>query len=144
MRRITSAVLLTALLGSPAMAATENQPAAQLSDIKGKVLVDTGKGFSPVGEPAVDLALGNRVLVAKGGSATLTLGPNCSIPLQSPSMTTVEEAACVVGTQNGEQNGGGGGGGGGGGLAMALTAGATIGTGLGATAASIANSPSSP
>ena len=70
--------------------------------------MDVGNGFVPVSEDiAASLKSGDRVMVAKGGSAVLNLGPNCSVPLESPSVTTVEEAACVVGTQNGQSNGGG-------------------------------------
>ena len=89
-------------------AMAERPAHATLTAIVGDVLVDVGNGFVPVSEDiAASLKSGDRVMVAKGGSAVLNLGPNCSVPLESPSVTTVEEAACVVGTQNGQSNGGG-------------------------------------
>ena len=95
--------------GGSAMA--ERPAHVTLTAIVGDVRVDIGNGFVPVSEDiAANLKSGDRVMVAKGGSAVLNLGPNCSVPLESPSMTTVAEAGCIVGTQNGDSNGGGGGG----------------------------------
>lgn len=90
----------------PAVAAAQPpQPAATLMQIRGDVLVDAGEGFVPVFED-VSLALGDRVMVTGAGQAVLSYGGGCSFPLQSPSMTTVEEIACAASTQGEQGNGG--------------------------------------
>jgi hypothetical protein len=72
---------------------------AQLSGIQGKVFVDSGQGFAPVGGP-VSLKTGDRVMVAGLGGALLTYGADCSLPLAADSITTVDTStACVVSTQ---------------------------------------------
>jgi hypothetical protein len=82
----------------PAMA--ETSAYATLTSVKGSVFVDVGEGFKSVDAATpVGLHLGDRVMVTKGGSATLKYGLNCSVPLLSPSMTTVAETACLVSTQ---------------------------------------------
>jgi hypothetical protein len=133
MRLIISTGVALALLGFSGFASAAPQAGAELTQITGDVLVDTGNGFVPVsGTSQVSLKIGDRVMVAKGGSAVLSLGADCSVPLQSPSMTTVAESACVVGTQDGET--GEATGTGGGAVVFAATAGTTVGS-LGTIAA---------
>ncbi len=97
MRYLASATILIALIFLSSAFAKPQTPAV-LTQIHGNVLVDTGQGFVPVSED-VGLKLGDRVMVAKGAEAVLSYGANCTLPLQSPSMTTVEAAACTTSTQ---------------------------------------------
>jgi hypothetical protein len=101
---VVSAIVVIATLPTIA-AAQQPQPAATLTQIRGDVLVDTGEGFAPVSED-IPLELGDRVMVTDAGRAILSYGEGCSFPLQSPSMTTVEETACAASTQGGGGNGG--------------------------------------
>ncbi len=71
---------------------------ARLVQMQGTVLVDTGSGFVRVLDD-VGLRPGDRVLVADDGGALLDYGDNCTVPLEAPSMTVVEEAACSTTTQ---------------------------------------------
>jgi hypothetical protein len=100
---VVSSIVIIATLPAAA-AAQQPQPVAMLTQIRGDVLVDTGEGFVPVSED-VSLALGDRVMVTDAGQAVLSYGGDCSFPLQSPSMTTVEETACAASTQGGQGNG---------------------------------------
>ena len=72
---------------------------AQLSSIRGNVLVDRGNGFAPI-SGVTQLVVGNRVLVSGEGTAVLTYGPGCSVPLAPDSLTTFTGTeSCVIGTQ---------------------------------------------
>ncbi len=77
---------------------------ALLTELRGAVLVDTGEGFARVSED-VRLKMGDRVMVTDNGAATLSYGTDCSFPLQSPSVITIEETVCATATQ-GETGGG--------------------------------------
>lgn len=104
MQRITIAVSAAALICSAMSAFAEeakNPVVAQLTDIQGSVLVDVGTGFTPVAGP-VGLRLGDRVVVNEKGEAILSYGPACKLPLLAPSMTTVANVGCVIGTQDNE------------------------------------------
>ncbi len=106
LRRIVSAVAISALVGSSGTALAEQSADAWLIQVQGTVLVDDGAGFVQVAGDK-DLRLGDRVLVRDGGQAVLSYGTDCALPLEAPSMTTVTETACTVSTQG--ENGGGGG-----------------------------------
>lgn len=74
-------------------------PVAKLSDVSGSVLVDSGKGFQKVSS-ATEVSTGSRVLVSKGGTATLAYAAGCSKPLSANSITTVAGAdACTGASQ---------------------------------------------
>ena len=97
MRRLLRACAAIAF-GFPMPALAAPEVSAVLTQIQGTVLVDAGEGFAAVSED-VRLKLGDRVLVTKEGGAILSYGANCSLPLQAPSMTVVEETACTTATQ---------------------------------------------
>jgi hypothetical protein len=66
---------------------------AELSQIQGKVLVDTGNGFEPV-YSTVNLDPGDRIMVAGQGGALLTYLPSTDVELAANSTTTVA-ASCT-------------------------------------------------
>ena len=74
---------------------------AEVTDIGGKVLVDSGSGFVQIAGPG-GLKLGDRVLVkGKESHAVLSYGPSCSFPVPADTVATVAEATCTTGTQGG-------------------------------------------
>jgi hypothetical protein len=110
---LTAALAAASALGSSsASASAETATYASLTAIQGQVFVDIGKGFVPVklpaNEEALDLKLGDRVLVAKDGAAVMRYGPSCSVPLEAPSMVTVKVTTCVASTQGDQELGAGG------------------------------------
>ncbi len=99
MRTLIAAVAVLLPLSSAGAAEPLEALYAQLSGISGKVLVDRGGGFVPVAE-TTKLKPGNRILVSGAGSALLTYGPGCSMPLAADSLTTFTGTeSCVIGTQ---------------------------------------------
>jgi hypothetical protein len=111
----------------PGLALAAAEPTAKLTNVSGPVMIDTGDGFKAVSGPVVPLKVGDRVMLTKDGQAVLSYAPNCTIPLESPSVTVVEEAGCVVSTQGDTGAGGGGLGGAGMGMGMiGLTVGSFI------------------
>lgn len=107
MNRFTLASVLSLSLASVAVAAT---PSAKLTDVGGAVLVDRGAGFVKIGE-GYDLPVGSRVLVSKGGKATIAYAGGCNVPLDANSITTVvAQGACTPQEQVAGQGFGGFGG----------------------------------
>ena len=87
-------VWIAAAVGSAWLPVGSAQAAtiANLTEVTGTVLVDSGNGFVPVVGP-VALKVGDRVSVAAGGRAVLDYF-DCDQELLPPSMTTVEEVDC--------------------------------------------------
>lgn len=95
MRGIVGTTVASLLLAGSALAAS---PMGQLMDIGGSVYVNRGEGFFPV-QGSIELALGDRVMVGKDGSATITYYPSgCEVMLEVSSMTTIAAAAPCQGT----------------------------------------------
>lgn len=70
--------------------------AATLTPLSGKVLVSTGKGFNPVAGTA-GVSPGDRVMVQPGGSAELSFGDGCSLPLSPGAVFTVPATSpCAI------------------------------------------------
>ncbi|MGH6925258.1 MAG: hypothetical protein ACRED5_16115 [Propylenella sp.] len=132
MRLLISAVVLTAV-ATPVSAFAESAPAALLTQIRGAVLVDAGEGFAPASEN-LRLKVGDRVMVTKDGQAVLSYGGDCSVPLQAPSLTTVEETACATATQGAPANNG---------AFLAMSGGTVLG-GLALTGAALAGDDGTP
>ncbi len=94
------AVSVAALLACGSASAREGF-VAEVTDISGKVLVDSGSGFVQIAGPG-GLKLGDRVLVkGKQSRAVLSYGPSCSFPVPANTIATVAEATCTTGTQGG-------------------------------------------
>lgn len=103
MRHLFLIAGLAALTMSHPVAAAEKS-VALLTPLQGIVQVDAGDGFGPVFKDT-HLKLGDRVMVTNDGKATLSYGGECSFPLHSPSVTTIEKTACATSTQGGRSNG---------------------------------------
>lgn len=138
MRHFISLSVL-AVVAFPLSAGAEPDRDALLTQVHGQVLVDVGEGFAAVSQD-IDLRNGDRVMVAKDGGAVLDFGGDCSFPLESPSMTTIEKTACSVTTQ--DQDGGNLGGGGVSGVSAAGSLG--VAGVSGATSANKSETPVSP
>jgi hypothetical protein len=95
---------MAVVCSSSGYALAEQAAYARLTQVQGPVMVDTGSGFVQVAGD-VELKLGDRVMVTKGGGAYLDFGANCTFPLEAPSMTTVTETACTTATQGGTGGG---------------------------------------
>lgn len=94
------AVSIAALLACGSASARDGF-VAEVTDITGKVLVDSGAGFVQIGGPG-GLKLGDRVQVkGKGSHAVLSYGPSCSFQVPANTIATVAEATCTTGTQGG-------------------------------------------
>lgn len=95
MRGIVGATVASLLFAGSAFAAS---PMGQLKDIGGAVYVNRGQGFFPV-QGSIELALGDRVMAGKDGSATIIYYPSgCEVMLAASSMTTIAAAAPCQGT----------------------------------------------
>lgn len=79
------AVALSVLLG------TMPAHAALLQNVTGNVVVNRGEGFEPV-KGSVELVPGDQVVVGPGGTATLSYGGGCNVPVG------VETVAAVAAT----------------------------------------------
>ena len=98
----TCAVAMAAMpLAASAQNVVPEGALVQLTGVQGTVLVDRGTGFVQISQ-AGPLRFGDRVLVSDGGAAVLDYGGECTLPLAAPSMITVTETACSVGTQGEE------------------------------------------
>ncbi len=99
-RPLLSALSVTALLVSGSAFARESF-VAQVTDLQGQVLVDSGSGFVRIAGPG-GLKLGDKVLV-KGieSRAVLSYGEGCSFPVPANTVATIAEATCTTGTQGG-------------------------------------------
>ena len=74
---------------------------AQITDVQGQVLLDSGNGFVQIGGPG-GLKLGDKVLVkGEGSRAVLDYGKGCSFPVPANTVATIAEATCTTGTQGG-------------------------------------------
>ena len=95
---VSAAIALSS--GSALAAAGDSPSIARLTNVAGTVLVDRGLGFARATSDT-ELGLGDRVMVTDSGGAFLRFSETCALPLEAPSMTTVTEMACSLGTQNG-------------------------------------------
>ncbi len=79
---------------------------AQLSDVKGKVLVNLGEGFVAASAATV-LTPGAQIMVGEDSAAVISyLGSDCKVEVSPASITTVAEAApCVAGQVVGSVDG---------------------------------------
>ena len=91
--------LFYAAVSAAAVLACSSAFAAELGGVRGKVLVDTGKGFRPAAA-STQLKAGDRVMVASKSAAMLSYNDKCRIPLGADSMTVVAQTGCVMGTQD--------------------------------------------
>ena len=66
--------------------------AALLQDISGNVVVNRGEGFEPV-KGSVELATGDQVVVGPGGTATLSYGGGCNVPVAPEAVVSVSAKA---------------------------------------------------
>lgn len=98
MKKLLAAALALSTFGAAASATAAQVSMAKLTDVKGPVFVDSGKGFVPVSGP-VALKTGDRVMATGEGSAVVAFGRNCNLPVSAPEITVVEESGCVVATQ---------------------------------------------
>jgi hypothetical protein len=96
MRRVLFAVTASLLLVGSASA----RDAAQLTDVRGTVLVGTEKGFQQVSGPT-KLQAGDRVVLSSDASVVLSYGQDCSMALPANSDITISEQSCTIGTQSG-------------------------------------------
>ena len=100
MHRILTAISIAAMLASGSAFAREAF-VAQLTDVQGQVLLDSGSGFVQIGGPG-GLKLGDKVLVkGKQSRAVLSYGEGCSFPVPANTVATIAEASCTTGTQGG-------------------------------------------
>jgi hypothetical protein len=98
MRRALFAAACTASLLLVGSASARD--AAQLTDIRGTVLVGNEKGFRQVSGPT-NLKAGDRVVLSSDASVVLSYGKDCSMVLPASSEVVVTEQSCTVGTQSG-------------------------------------------
>lgn len=76
------ACLLGVLAASPAAAVVSLQP------VSGKVSIDRGDGFKPVGAP-VEVNPGDRVMATPGGETTLVYSETCLVSVTALEVVTV-------------------------------------------------------
>ena len=81
MWRVITLCCCAMLLGSPARAAT-------LEPAQGTLSINQGEGFRPV-NARVDANVGDSVMVAPGGSATLVYDDGCKVDVQPGAITTI-------------------------------------------------------
>lgn len=99
-RHLFTAISLAAMLVSGPVFAREAF-VAQITDLQGQVLLDSGSGFVRIGGPG-GLKVGDKVLVkGKGSHAVLDYGQGCSFPVPANTVATIAEATCTTGTQGG-------------------------------------------
>jgi hypothetical protein len=67
---------------------------ASLSDVNGKVLVNTGKGFVPAAG-GVELVVGSTVMVGEESFATIAYA-DCAVVLSKPAVHVVTEDGCLA------------------------------------------------
>ena len=96
MRRVLLAATASLLLVGSASA----RDAAQLTDVRGTVLVGTENGFQQVSGPT-KLKAGDRVVLSSDASVVLSYGQDCSMVLPANSDITISEQSCTIGTQSG-------------------------------------------
>lgn len=94
MKNVLSAVLAVTLFASSALAAVE---AVGISGVSGKIMIDTGKGFTATSGLA-SLKTGDRIFVGKDSSVTVAFEA-CSVTLDTPTVFVVPaKAACDAST----------------------------------------------
>lgn len=74
--------------------------AAMIENISGGVKVNRGEGFSPL-SGSTDLAPGDRVMVGKGGSASLVYADGCRVSLMTGVTTVPAKSPCSFRAQAG-------------------------------------------
>lgn len=79
--------MMAATLAS-CLAGTAAHASAQLSNVRGGVLINKGTGYTAVSNSA-SLKVGDRVMVNPGSSATLSFGDGCSIPVRAGAIVTI-------------------------------------------------------
>ena len=81
-------------LGANAAEAPKSNSA--LTESKGKVLVNTGKAFSPA---VIDMRLkkGDRVMVQEGSEATITFDDGCKLKIEVNKLVTVPDQSSCAG-----------------------------------------------
>ena len=75
--------------------------AALLQDISGNVVVNRGEGFEPV-KGSVELATGDQVVVGPGGTATLSYGGGCNVPVAPEAVVSVSAKAPCLPAKSGQ------------------------------------------
>ena len=80
---IVSVAVAAVLMNSAAFAAT----GATLSDVSGKVLVNSGDGFIPA-TGSMTLSVGDKILVGEGSFAVISY-TDCAVSLSKPAVVTV-------------------------------------------------------
>ena len=96
MRAHTFANLVAAGVMFAAPAFAEPAMEAQLTDVQGDVLVDSGEGFAPVGGQA-SLGPSDRIILTSSGQARLVLfAPNCFVDLKAGAVVTVRDLLARV------------------------------------------------
>ena len=88
---IVSVAVAAVLMNSAAFAAT----GATLSDVSGKVLVNSGDGFIPA-TGSMMLSVGDKILVGEGSFAVISY-TDCAVSLSKPSVVTVAGSAACEG-----------------------------------------------
>lgn len=78
--------------------------AALLQDVTGNVVVNRGEGFEPV-KGSVELAPGDQVVVGPGGTATLSYGGGCNVPIGVETVAAVAATAPCPAPKPGEPAG---------------------------------------
>lgn len=85
--------LLTALA---ALTMASSAQAAVLSDIAGRVAINTGGGFQTVGG-VVEVSAGTLVMAAPGGRARIVYGQSCEVVVRPGRVYTVsEDSTCAA------------------------------------------------
>lgn len=97
MKRVLFAACTASLL---LVGSASARDAAQLTDVRGSVLVGTEKGFRQVSGPT-QLQAGDRVVLSSDASVVLSYGRDCSMVLPAGSDITITEQSCTIGTQSG-------------------------------------------
>ena len=92
----------SALLGSFSLAFASEKPIANLFQVSGKILVDSGKGFVASGDRA--LQLGDRIFIGDKSSVTVAYA-DCTVTLNKPSVFIIGKIApCAKGVSTAENN----------------------------------------
>jgi hypothetical protein len=117
MRLFLCALSCVALAASPCLGATVEPGQGSLS-------INDGQGFTPVGGPVI-AKVGDSLMVAPGGTATVVYDDGCKVAVQPDGVTTIAPLSpCASGSyaQDGDFSWGG--------VAMGVLAGGALGLGI--------------
>lgn len=115
-RPFLGAICLAMLLSTSSWAATV-QPG------QGSLTINQGQGFEPVNS-RIDASVGDSVMVAPGGSATVVYDDGCKVTVQPDAVTTIAPISpCASGSYAQDSNWAGA-------LVMGAAAGAALGLGI--------------